>query len=172
MKSLHENWKGLATSGLFAIPYFVGAFIFFLKPDGNIVEGFGLGLLGASLLVLGAVIMAIPLARFVAELSGSLFLPAGRWKRPLPIYSRPRAFRARKEYREAFQAYDELSLKYPQELIPYLEMLEIAVKALKEPSLAYPVYSRGMKSLRNRKYREHLARFRDELIGRPVANRP
>jgi len=165
MKCLLDSWTGIAKYMLFAGPCFYGAFSLFLRPDGNIVEGFGFGLMGASLLVLGATIIAIPVARLIAEPAGNLFLPSSRWKYPLPIYSRPRAFRARKNYGKAFEAFNELSREYPQELSPYLEMLEIAVKNLGNTEVGQDVYNRGVKNLRNSKHRKRLTRLHDELLG-------
>lgn len=133
----------------------------------RIVPGFGVGALGWYLLataeggwnatprllaglgcmVVGAIIVAFPLARLVAEPSGSLFYPSGKFDRPQPLYSVGDAKRMKGLYQEAFDHFAGISAEFPQELKPYVEMMGIAIVDLKNVELAEQVFRKGLSGL-------------------------
>jgi hypothetical protein len=115
-------------------------------------------LIGPAFIVLGAVILAPPLARLLAESSGGLFYPGGRGRKE-PMYSIPEARRARGEYEEAIADLRRIAAEYPRATRPYELMLTIAIVDLKDAARAEQIYRQGLAALRKRGERDELARF-------------
>jgi hypothetical protein len=61
------------------------------------------------LLIPPAVILAFPLAGFVSQLARGKLHPGTGDVGPVPVYSVPKSYRARGEYRKAMDAYQELA---------------------------------------------------------------
>lgn len=58
-----------------AIPLFAGGLIVLFRAGGDVLQGLALGFFGCAAIILGAIILALPLARLIAEPIGSLFWP-------------------------------------------------------------------------------------------------
>ena len=113
---------------------------------------------GVVLIILGAVIVAKPLARLIAESAGSLFYSRERFSGPLPMYGIPASKRARGDYEEAIAYYEKMIIDYPNEVRPYTEMIDIAIRDLKDPERALKLYQRGVLILKSDEDKEFLAR--------------
>ena len=89
MNNYPEIFRSFAWRLLFALPFFT------------------IGITGTAFVfspfftVAGAIIVASPLARFIAEPAGELFYPIKRSSKPAPMYSIPQAKRAKGLYEEA-----------------------------------------------------------------------
>jgi hypothetical protein len=59
--------------------------------------------------VAGAIIVASPLARFIAEPAGGLFYPIQRSSKPAPMYSIPQSKRAKGLYEEAKEGCEKIA---------------------------------------------------------------
>lgn len=113
------------------------------------VQAFGMSLPGFACLIIGAIIVAFPLARLAAESFGGLFWPNRRFDRPQPMYGGPRSLRARGLYDEAMAGFEKMVADYPQEMQAYVEMIEIAIVNLNDGERANRIYQSGMSVLRS-----------------------
>jgi len=116
-------------------------------------------LVGMACLVAAAVILAPPLARLAAEPWGSLFWPGKRLDRSPPVYSIPQSMRAKGMYEEAIRGFEKISEEHPDEVKPYVEMIDIAIVNLRDAGRARQIYRRGISRLKSVEDREILARM-------------
>lgn len=106
-------------------------------------------------------------------ISGNLGIKSGRSifypsSGSLPIigYSKAKAYKIKRLYKEAFHEYEQISLLHPKELIPYLEMIEIALEQFNDPSIAEKIYAQAKNSLDNEKNVSSLNRMYEEGLGK------
>jgi len=131
-----DIFKSLAWRTIFALPFFAVALsckLPFLSP---------------FLIVAGAIILAFPLARLFAEPAGSLFYPGKRLSRAQPMFSIPESKRAKGLYEEAITGFEKIAEDYPDETKPYIEMIDIAIRDLKDPERASRMYHHGLSVLK------------------------
>ena len=111
---------------------------------GSLERGGLLGLIiGLCCIVLAGVIAGIPLARFIANTPCNLFFPDARFSRPLPLYSIPETKRTSGLYEEAISGYAKRAADYPQEMRPYLEMMDIAIVELHDTERAEQIFQQA-----------------------------
>lgn len=115
-------------------------------------------LLGLAFFLLAAVIVAPGLARVVVEPLGGLFWPRYYNKSPQPIYSIPRAKRLKGLLEEAMAGYEQIAADHPDEVQPYIEMVDIALRELNDPERANRIFERGVNALKRADDRDVLAR--------------
>jgi len=70
------------------------------------------------------------------------------------VYGIPRAKRANGLYEEAIADLEKIALEYPEELQPYVEIIDIAIVNLKDPERARQTYQRGLSVLKNEEAKE------------------
>jgi len=128
---------------------------FYLLHQGNIAFVF----IGFAPIILGAIIIAFPLAELFAEPTGNLFWPSEHYDHPQPQYSIPQSKRARGLYEEAMTGFEKLAEEHPQETQPYFEMIDIAIVNLHDPQRAKAIFHRGIAALEKEEDRETLARM-------------
>lgn len=128
---------------------------FYLLRQGNITFLF----FGFAAFIFGAMIVAFPLAELFAEPTGNLFWPSAQYDRPQPQYSIPQSKRARGLYEEAMAGFEKIAEEYPDEMQPYIEMIDIAIVNLHDPQRAEAVFQRGISALKKDEDRETLARM-------------
>jgi len=116
-------------------------------------------LLKPFFIVAGAIILASPLTRLLAEPAGSLFYPVRRFDRPQPMYSIPQSKRAKGLYEEAMAGFEKIAETYPDEVQPYIHMIDIAIVNLKDPDRANAIYQRGFSTLKQNDAKGELARM-------------
>ena len=141
------------------------------QVSGSPAQGAGMGLFGCAFIIIAAIILAFPLASIVAEPAGSLFYPGRCSSRKQPMYGIPESKRARGLYEEAISGFEQIAQEYPEETKPYIEMIDIAIRYLKDPERANAIYRRGIAVLKRDKDRESLAimysAIRTRLNSRP-----
>lgn len=128
---------------------------FYLLYQGNI----GFSFFGFAAFIVGAIILAFPLAELLAEPTGNLFWPGARFDHPQPAYSIPQSKRARGLYEEAMAGFEKIAEEHPHEVQPYIEMIDIAIVNLHDPERAKAIFHRGMSVLKKEEDRETLARM-------------
>jgi hypothetical protein len=74
------------------------------------------------------------------------------------MYGIPQSKRKSGAYEEALAGYEAIAENYPDEVQPYLEMIDILLVDLNDPDRAHGVYQRGYLRLRKEEDREALAR--------------
>ena len=131
-----------------AAPFFaLGAFLVARNGRTNV-----LGVLwGLGFMTIGVAIVMVPLAGFLAEPIGGLVYFQGRHRdKPGPIYSMAEAMRSAGHYQEALAEYERMTLEFPGEVKPYVEMIDIAVVSLKDGPLAESIFQKGMAAFEKR----------------------
>lgn len=129
-------------------------------------------LLGMACIVAAAIIIAPSIAGLFAEPSGSLYYPEGTSERPQPMYSIGESKRKKGLSREAFDHFAKIAEKYPHELRPYVEMMDIAIVDLQDGALAEHVFHQGMSALVTEKDRQGLGTMYRAISSRLVDGRP
>ena len=171
MQSYAPHLRRLGKWLLITAPFFGGGFVVLHKGHeaGHMVAGFGFGLLGVALLLTGAVLLALPLARVFAEPFGAIFWQSERFDRPQPMYSIPEARRQEGRFEEALEGFQAIADEHPDEVRPWSAMLEIAVVQLDDKDRATAIFQRGMEALAKETAKEHLAREYHRTIHRKPA---
>lgn len=155
-----DIFLGILKRAVLASPFFaLGYYILFRASDSGdgVVGAFDLSLFGFAGIILGAIIVAFPLARLAAEASGNLFWPGKHFDRRQPMYGAPRTKRARGDYEEAMAGFEQIASDYPGELQAYVEMIEIAIVNLKDADRANTIYQRGVAAMKSQESKEKLA---------------
>jgi hypothetical protein len=155
MSNYRNIFKQLALLGIIGFPLAIGGIIMLFRADS--AHSPGGGLFACAAIIMGAVILARPLARLIAEPSGNLFYPGQRFSRPQPMYSIPESRRARGLYEEAITGFEKIAEDYPGEVKPYIEMIDISIVHLKDPDRANEIYQRGVSLLKKEGDKEVLA---------------
>ena len=106
--------------------------------------------------VVSAVIVAPPIARLISEPTGSIYYSEKRYIRPLPMYGVPESLREKGRYEEAMSEYEKIAEQYPEEIKPYIEMMDIAIVNFKDYEHAKAIFKRGLSSLQDDKNRDVL----------------
>ena len=140
-------FRHLARFILAALFFWLG---WYLLIHGNIGGAF----IACAVFILGAVIIAPSLAELFAEPTGNLFWPSAQYDRPQPAYSIPQSKRARGLYEEAMAGFEKIAEEYPQEVQPYVEMIDLAIVNLHDPKRANAIFHRGVDALTKDEDRE------------------
>ena len=103
-------------------------------------------------LALSSVIVLIPwtaqkIAQLVGQQAGKLFYSGEEFNRPQPMFSVPEGKRKSGHYQEAFDGFQKIAEEYPQELKPYLEMMEIAIVDMKDKKKGDLVFHQAIAAL-------------------------
>lgn len=128
----------------------------------------GGAMVGLGLIVLAAIVLAIPVASLVAEPSGSIFYPTMRRRRPPPMYGIPESQVKRGDYSAAMETYAKITRSHPEEVRPYAAMMEIAILHQHDLALGSEIYRSALKAFSDEesrmwimsRYRETSARER------------
>ena len=113
----------------------------------------GLLLLGFLFFLVAAIFLAGPLAQLLAEPVGELLWPKRYYDKPQPLYRIPQAKRRKGLPEEAIAEYEKIAAAHPDELLPWFEMLDIALTDLRDPARAQIIFDRGIAALANPKDR-------------------
>ena len=139
---------------------FILAAVFFLAGFYFLNQGnIGFLFIGFALFIVGAIILAFPLAALIAEPTGNLFWPSAHYDRPQPAYSIPQSKRARGLYEEAMAGFEKIAEEHPGEMQPYVEMIDIAIVNLHDQKRANAIFHRGISVLKKSEDRETLVRM-------------
>ena len=153
--------RKLALRCLLAAPFF------YLGIGGKALLGGPLVAVATPFLVLaGAIIVAAPLARLLAEPLGGLFFPDKHYARPQPIYGIPLARKKEGRYEEALEGFRTITTQYPDEAQAWIEMIDVAVTGLKDGDGARAIFEEGMQALRQPEQRQRLAEMYAAIMSR------
>ena len=100
-------------------------------------------ILGMCCIVMAGVVASLPIARSIANPLSKFFFPDARFSKPLPLYSIPDTKRTGGLYEEAIAGYAEIAADYPEEMRPYLEMMDIAIVELHDTERAEEIYQQA-----------------------------
>lgn len=137
MQQYREILVSLAWRALFAAPFFVAAGFLIRLPF-----PFSVSFTGAVLI--GCIILAFPAARLASQALFQFLYPAEHFDRPPPVYGIPESKVAKGLYEEAMTLYERIAEQYPEEIKPYLDMLEIAAKHLQDRQRTIQIYNRAI----------------------------
>jgi len=130
---------------LIALPFFfigIGGYAFIASPFFTLA---------------GAIIIAFPLARLLAEPLGTLFFPNKHYDRPQPVYSIPLARKQEGRYEEALTGFLEIAYGWPEQVQAWIEMIDVAITGLNDGARAEQLYQQGMAALQDEVARQRLA---------------
>jgi len=125
-----------------------------------------------AVFMLAAVLLAGPVAGLLASGTGSLFFPDRRFDRPQPLYSIPESRRKEGLVQEAWDGFEHLAETYPQELRPYVELMDIAAVDLHDAARLETVYRQGMETLRRARDRTVLHTMHEAIRSRMTVRPP
>jgi tetratricopeptide (TPR) repeat protein len=163
IKALKEILKGLARTTVLtrAIPalllFALSVRVFSSRLDAGLFAAPTV-ILGIALMVLGVVIVAPSIAHGLVERAFDFFTYSEKFDRPQPMYGKPMALRKNRQYEEAINAYEEIAEAYPDELKPWLEMIDVMQRDLGDPERAERIYQRALIEFQSKADRERLAR--------------
>ena len=129
-------------------------------------------LVGMVCLVTAGGIIAVPIARLLAEPWGNLYLPGSTFDRPQIVYGIGQAKRKKGLHQEAFDYFAGVASEFPTELKPYVEMMDIAIVDLKDKALADEVYNQGLSSLTTEEDRDGLTAMHKAILSRLSSRAP
>ena len=112
------------------------------------------------IMIVGAVQIAPDIAGFFGNLAGGI-LYTRHESPPTPVYGIAEALVARGDYVEAEVEYEKIIHEFPNEVKSHKDLIEVAIKYIKEPTLADQFYERGMQSLKDESARDQLTEFYD-----------
>ena len=142
---------------LIALPFIAGVFFFLLLALNR-----GMALLaipGLALLLIAVLILREPLADVFAAWFVSAIYPTDYFNKAPPAYSIPEALVKRSHYHEALAAYEKIAAEHPEEVQPYVSMIEVALIHLNDRKLASLIYYKGMDTLTKEEDRVVLVRL-------------
>jgi hypothetical protein len=119
----------------------------------GIPGGMPLVLAAHGLLIVGAILLAKPIAGFAGDLMSSLFMPGGRHARPQPMYSIPESRMAAEDYAGALESYAALAAEHPREIVPHLRMMEIWLRVYRDPDAARTIRDNALLAIKGKKNR-------------------
>lgn len=116
-------------------------------------------LVGFAFFLVAALFIAGPVARLLAEPMGGLFWPRKYYAKPQPMYGIPRSRRVKGLPEEAIAEYAKIAAGWPDEVLPHVEMIDIALADLHDPERARAIYRDGLAALKRQEDRDLLARI-------------
>lgn len=126
--------------------------------SGNVIHATPYVLVGFPVIVLSAIIAAPQIANALTEWVVDFFSASEKFDHAPPMYGIPQGLRKSRRYEEAIAGYEAIAENYPDELKPYLEMIDIALADLKDVNRAELIYQRGVLSFEDEQSRRRLAR--------------
>lgn len=166
MNNYREIFWSLFKRSLLGIPLVVFGYLVLCSPAGGALQSYAGGAFGCVFIICGAIVLAFPLARLLAEPWGNWFWPGDRYDRPQPMYGIPQSRRAKGLYKEALAGYEEILKEHPGERRAYVEMIEIAVVNLNDANRANVIFRRGMDALEKEDDKAALAQMYSAIRSR------
>ena len=120
-------------------------------------------LLGFLFFLVASIFVAGPIAQWLAAPMGSLFWPRKYYARPQPMYGIPQARRAKGQLEEALAEYEKIAAAHPDEVRPWLDMIDLAIHDLHDAARAQALFERGVAALKNPDDRDLLAKTYAEI---------
>ena len=114
-------------------------------------------LLGFLLFLVAAILVSGPLARGLAEPTGNLFWPRRYYDKPQPMYGIPQSRRAKGQLEEALAEYEKIAAAHPDEIRPFVEMIDLAIHDLRDADRANAIFQNGLARLAKADDKDRLA---------------
>lgn len=153
MDEMRGHLIRLGVGLVIVVPLLVGA-IRLLRYREPVVAFSGLGVF-----LVAAAILGVLLTGLLSEFTGFLFYSGKKFDKAPPMYSIPESKLKKGLYEEALQLYAEIAAKYPEEIRPQIEMLNIAGFHLRDPQRAAQIYQRARALFPKPEDRETLAKM-------------
>jgi len=139
-------WQGI---GIRLVPalLLIGVSCYFMAKvasSAHPLTAFPKVLLSMSLLLMACIIIAPRMARILVEKVADFFMYSEKFDRPQPMYGKASALRKNRQYEEAIAAYEEIAEAYPDEIKPWLEMIDLVLRDLRDPARAELIYQRAL----------------------------
>lgn len=166
MSAYREIFTRLFVHALVAAPFFAAGLMILFREKENPADVYGGGLQGCACIILGAMILARPLARLLAEPFGNLFWSDEKYDRPQPLYSVPQAKRMQGLYAEALAGFEKITRDYPDEVRAYIAMVDIAIVDLRDEKMAAAICRNGLAKLEKDEDKQTLARMYNAIRSR------
>ena len=115
-------------------------------------------------LVVGALLLARPIAAVVGHWFSGLYLPGGYSSPQRPDYTVAEELAAAGDYRGALQAYAELAARHPREIAPHLRMMEILLLE-NNPESARTIRDKALRSIKGATNRRNFGKAAAFLLG-------
>ena len=162
--------KSLWRQCLISLPFFLAAFALFSGARGG--SALGPLLVASACLITGAIIVAIPVARLLAQPATGLFFPNDHFDKPQPIYGIPRTRRGKGLFEEAITEYEKLVEEYPEEIEAWIEMMEVAAIDLRDAARADEILEQAVEECAEESERGRLKEARERMRDRVRAESP
>lgn len=160
MSEFRDIFRQFGWRLLLALPFFVlgaGGRLIGAPAEANpLGAGLAAGLLSTASILVGAIIVARPLARLAAEPWGALFFPSAQFDKPQPMYGIPEARRKEGKFEEAIAGFAGIAEQDPQEVRAYAAMIDVAIVNLKDLPRGEAILAEGLTALTQREDRERL----------------
>jgi hypothetical protein len=129
-------------------------------------------LVGMILLVGSAACFGAVFSRKCAVTVSNLLFPDKHFSRSQPVYSHFESLRMKGRHQEAIDGFLEIAEEYPEEVTPWMYLIDIAFKDLRDPDRARTYFHDALTRLENeparrklgRLYRSHLECFGDRAL--------
>ena len=131
----------------------------------GIPGGMPLILAAHAVLIVGAILLAKPIAGLFGDLMSNLFMPGERHARPQPMYSIPESRMAAEDYPGALEAYAALAAEHPEEIAPHLRMMEIWLRVYRDPAAAQTIRDNALLAIKGKKNRAKFETAAQVLLG-------
>lgn len=107
-----------------------------------------LALAAVLLIVLGTALLLPDLFRILSGFAESLYLPGGKFSKPILSYKLPEFYRREERFEEALEQYDKILAHYPRETRAWIGAIELLAEDFGSPEQAEEYYQRALRKLR------------------------
>ena len=164
------TWKRLLFRLAVAAPLLAGGVWVMVGAGGGLAGAYATCLFGAAFVILGALVLANPLAELTANLTmkgaSALLFPDRYFPRPQPNYSIPESRVKAGHYTEAMALYETLAAEHPDEVRVYVEMMDLAVNHLHDGNGAKAIFQRGLAAVKGPAARGALTHAGEAILSR------
>jgi tetratricopeptide (TPR) repeat protein len=127
-------------------------------------------ILGFPLFLFGSCIIAFPMAD-VFSVSYSSLLWSHQEQGPQPLYGIAESYVKQDLYELALLEYEQVVKEFPDEVKPFIDMIDIAVVRMNDPVLAKEIYEKGISALKDKEKHKELKRMYEAILTR-IENPP
>ena len=123
-------------------------------------------LVGFGLFLAASIVLAIPIATMIASAFDRFLWSKSYYDKPQPMYGIPQSRRAKGQLEEALAEYEKIAAAHPDEVRPWLEMIDLAVHDLKDARRANAIFQMGIARLKKPADQDALAQVYAEVLTR------
>ncbi|OVE80784.1 hypothetical protein BVY04_04945 [bacterium M21] len=131
-------------------------------------------LLGAfALIAVGCALIAPTVAGVLARPWGRIYFPGHQLASTQRVFQKPLLLQRQKRFKEAIAEYRRIARKVRRPVNPYMAMIEIAMREMKNAELGKALLAEGKKTIRlkrDHKFLEEKYRLEQRILGRDREN--